>query len=358
MTTQLEEQKYLVQSVSYDEADPPQLDLSMANELTYIEFPDLSGPQMIMSFHDRNSYIRDDIRLKVGAELNVILTDPYNDDYFEPEPHVFRVISMPVINSVLKVNCIQKNLYRAKMRCPVGKSVRWEKEKSSIADIFKHIFDADCEGGDDMIRRDYTLVEGNIPASLFRKIIREHGLIAYYDRGIFKIKTMAEFAESEDDAQEYAFDDNTAENQIKDYKKLYAGGVVKSVAETHYQSFDPVKGFVQSSVKQSQDAEFNELGDETDLPTKVIGSSDPAILDNLTDLNKMPIPLIDLVMLGSGHLKPGINLTMIWNLWLQDRPIDESLPDEAVCGTVSHWYSSQRYYSRVRALRIPPGKNS
>lgn len=349
MASQKEEQKYLVQSVTFEGEE---LDLSMANDISFIECYDLSGPQMIMSFHDRNSYIRDEIGIKEGSELEATLDDPYNDDAYEPKSHQFRVLSMPVVNSVLKVNCIQMDLYKGKMRCPVGKSVRWEKDKDSIATIFEHIFGVSASGGEEMIKRDYTLVEGNIPSSLFRKIIREHGLLAYYDRGEFKLKTMADFANS-GKALEYAFDDNSKENQIKDYKKLYADGILKTVAETHYQSFDPVKGFVKSEIKKSKNDDFNELGDDADLPTKVIASSDPAILDNLTDINKTPIPMLDLVMLGGGTLKPGVQLDITWNLWLKDRPIDESLPASVVCGSVAHWYASQRYFCRVRALRIP-----
>ena len=56
---------------------------------------------------------------------------------------------------------------------------------------------------------------------------------------------------------------------------------------------------------------------------------------------------IDFSARGNGFLTPGMALKLWWHMPMQDRPLDESLPDKVVIFSVAHYYSAQKYFCRV-----------
>jgi len=70
-------------------------------------------------------------------------------------------------------------------------------------------------------------------------------------------------------------------------------------------------------------------------------------LDNLSAVH---IPDVDWVGNGSGAVRPGIAIAVKWNQDRMDSPLNESLPEKIIVGTASHYYTEQKYLTRVKGI--------
>lgn len=334
MAKQEDQQTYILQSATLGGED---FDLSMMTECAYIETFDLSGPKLIMKFHDRLAYIRDELGVKERDEIEIELADPFHQEGID-EKQTFRILTMPTKEGVLTINAMQADVEAAKIPCEAdgGKSFVETPASKVIQSLLPG---ASVDSSASSSSQYYYLAEGEKPSKLLRAIAKEQGCVLFWNRGTVYFKPLSDFNQGE---FEYAYDDPTHENQIHDYKNLTIKSVLDHKTQISYRSFDIVRGRIKSTMEKDASGRV--------LPVQLSGITDESVLANMT---KLPVPVIDFVTLGNGHLKPGIPINLKWNVPKKDAPLDESLPDRIITGAVTHWYSAQKYYCRIRGIQWP-----
>ncbi|MBF0120823.1 MAG: hypothetical protein HQK79_18495 [Desulfobacterales bacterium] len=92
------------------ECNKNELDLSFLRESTFIEVLDLSGPKLILKFDDKESILRDRMKVKELDELTVTIADPYARDGVNLIAK-FVILTMPISEKeFVTLNCIQKEV--------------------------------------------------------------------------------------------------------------------------------------------------------------------------------------------------------------------------------------------------------
>ena len=87
-----------------------------------------------------------------------------------------------------------------------------------------------------------------------------------------------------------------------------------------------------------------------DAAPEVTAADTQAIMDNLSTI---AVPILDIITWGAGHLGPGLPIKFQWNLDVayQDSLIDESLPTQALVGSVAHYSAgATNYFCRLKAV--------
>jgi hypothetical protein len=179
----------------------------------------------------------------------------------------------------------------------------------------------------------YHLLPGERPTKLLRQIAKERGGLCFFRRGTIVFKKLPDLLK-QNAKYVYEHDNPRAVNQIIHFKRENAKGLIKDRIERNIVGWNMVKGVMKS-------------GKRTNKPPEWGSVSNVSTMNNLTEL---PYPAIDLTALGNGALIPGMPITLKWNASRIDAPIDESLPAKVVIGTVSHFYSAQKYFCRVKGV--------
>jgi hypothetical protein len=370
MAKQEDQQTYILQSVTLGGEE---FDLSLITHCAYIETFDLSGPKLILKFHDRYAFLRDQLGLKEFDEIEVTLADPFHQDGID-EKQKFIILTMPIKEGVMTLNAMQSDIFRGKKQCPADGGMSFM-EKPLDTDVITEIFPGvDVEKNKSVFRyrkdtsREYTYwdkrklagknkrkidfptVSGyylsptdktlNTPCKLMRHIAAEYGFVCFWKRNLFYCMKLSDMLQEE--RFYYDYDDPTMPNQIHDYKQLNIAAMVKGKTMFNYRGFDITRGRIKGGV------ETDSTGNP--LPIRFSGATDEMVFDSLT---QKAIPIIDIVTLGNGFIQPGKTAYLTWNVANKDAPIDESLPDRVIIGNVTHFYTPQRYYCRFRGIQWP-----
>ncbi|MBF0121266.1 MAG: hypothetical protein HQK79_20725, partial [Desulfobacterales bacterium] len=304
------QENLLIQKI---ECNKNELDLSFLRESTFIEVLDLSGPKLILKFDDKESILRDRMKVKELDELTVTIADPYARDGVNLIAK-FVVLTMPVSGKeFVTLNCIQKEVNI--LKTPSIKAVLFSRK--NVLTIFKRLLpDYRYDVDSSPIACDYHLLPGERASLLLRQISKENGAVIYISRGKLFFKKLTSLFEAKPKIQ-YHYNDIKQENQIIFYSKLNAESVLKDKIVRNYSGFSMTDGYIKSRVDEGCPPEM------TSIPYKVI----------LNNLSIFPIPVIDFTVLGNGALMPGIPLELIWNRYNIEMPIDESLPSKVVIST-------------------------
>ena len=309
--------------------DGEEIDLSFLKTCTLIETLDLSGPKLIMTFHDPDSILRDDMGVGPFCELDITFADYWNDNSDFELKDTFNVLTMPVKNSAVTMNCFQKDMQLLKV--PATRARMFVKQPVSA--IVQSLVGMPCIAEGFPVSGDYHLLPGERPSVVLRQMARELGGKLYYQRRQFIMKKIADMMAIEPDVT-YAYGDLGAENKIIHYRRPNSAYIVDDSLLRSYCGWNMVKGMVRSTR-------------HTDRPKEMVSNDIVSTLDNLTALG---YPEVDFTVQGSGMLRPGIPLKLEWHLLRNDVPIDESLPDKVVIGTAAHFYSAQKYFTRIKGI--------
>lgn len=320
-----------IQSIEY-KGKP--VDLGHLLESTYIERTDIAAPLLILKFNDVDAIIREEYGVKNQDEIKVSFGDPLGRDAIY-EDERFTVQSMPMASGhVLTVNCIQSDAFKL---LPKAGSARFFVGEPAISVIRKLFSGAPLkfQSSDSAAIEDYHLLPQQRPIELIRQIARETGKLAFLSRGVVTLKSFDELLqEGLKKPFDYHYRDSRKDSQIIEYRVLDSQWKAQDILNRNYAAADMVKGKVDSKAQ---------------LPTQYTGVSHK---QTLAVLGKMPIPAIEFLVEGHGGLQPGKVCKITWNKLQAESPVDESLPDTVVIGSVSHYSRANRYQCRVMGLVV------
>lgn len=318
-----------IQSIQY-KGKP--VDLGHLLESTYIERTDIAAPLLILKFNDIDAIIREEYGLKNSNEIKVSFGDPLGRDAIY-ENERFTVQSMPMGSGhVLTVNCIQTDAFKL---LPKAGSARFFVGEPAISVIRKLFNGAPLKfhSVTDAAIEDYHLLPQQRPIELIRQIARETGKLAFLSRGIVTLKSFDELLqEGLKKPFEYHYRDSRKDNQIAGYRVLDSEWKAKDILNANYAANDMSKGMVKGN---------------SPAPVEFSGASSKA---TLKAMGNIPVPAIEFLVEGHGGLQLGKVCKIAWNKLQGESPIDESLPDTVVIGSVSHYSRANRYQCRVMGL--------
>lgn len=310
--------------------DGNEIDLSFLQTCCFVETLDLSGPKLIMTFSDTDSILRDDMAVAPFSELEVTFADYWNDNSDVELKDRFVVLTMPVKGEVVTLNCIQRDIQRLKVPCTTARMFVNKPASTIIQTLAPGV---KCSAGGFPVVEDYHLLPGERPSVVLRQIAREQGARLYYQRTSFILARVADMF-SQEAQLTYAYENRQAEYRIIHYSRPNAGYIVEDSLLRSYCGWNMTSGFVWARKHGDKPAEFT--------ARDTIGT--------LRNLSTVSLPEVDLTVEGNGMLRPGIPLDLEWNLFRRDCPIDESLPDKVVIGTAAHFYSGQKYLTRIKGV--------
>jgi len=324
----------LLQSASKDGTE---LDLSFCKEVTFVETLDLSGPRLILKFDDSLSILRNVMKIKVGDALKCTLADLMHENALNFTAG-FRIMSMPVDGDLVTINCLQAEI--ADMKTPSVKAMLFPKEGNTVMGIMKAL--APGFVGYEVIEdfallNAYHLLPGERSSLILRQMAIEHGAVIYAFRGKLCFRKLSALFDAPTTNVVFQYKNPQADFQIVDYKHINREQLIADRVVRRYSGFSLTDGFLSS----------DKYGDAA---PEVTAADTQAIMDNLSTI---AVPILDIITWGAGHLGPGLPIKFQWNLDVayQDSLIDESLPTQALVGSVAHYSAgATNYFCRLKAV--------
>ncbi len=319
----------LIQSIKYNEINiPPE----WVNEATYIESMDLSGPKLIISFHDMGGILRDKGKFKEhDGVLSLVIADPGDrDKTFLEETFIIEKLNA-VGDGALRLQCLAEAvsiIKRHSQGCVIYPPAPPGDTINTITKAQTLEASALPEGPG------YHLLDGMRPSRLLRKLAAENGARIFYCRGIWYLKTFDDLLAAEPVATYYhnkALKPESITELVVHGHSAVAGEVVQRRA----MGWDMVTGFMES-------------GTGRPLMTGLVTEASLAAVNRtfLQDLefSSRAAPNPD--------LKPSDRLSTEWHRPSDsDAPIDESLPTSVLVGTVAHHVKGSQYSQRIITLK-------
>lgn len=318
-----------IQSITHNNEE---LDLGFIVEASYIERTDIVGPLLILRFNDSERLIREHFKIKAESLLYVALGDPVGRDFMH-ESERFTVQSIKMSADVLTLNCVQSDAYQllaqaAKARFFVG---------DSAVSVIKKLMNSaalDYQSSQDAVIESYHLLPQQRPFDLIRQITRETGRLAFITRGKLYFKTFAEMQEEGlKRPLQYHHNDTRQDNQIIGYRLFDGAWKAKDLTKRNYVAFDMEKGVISSG--------------DSKAPTVFLGAASKTTLKAISNI---PVPVIEFIAEGNSELSAGKVCNIKWNKLQTESPIDESLPENILIGSVTHYSRANRYQCKVAGL--------
>ncbi len=323
-----------------------ELDISFCRETCFIETMDLSGPRLILKFDDSLSILRNVMKIKVGNVLQCVLADLLQKKEMSYTAD-FEIMSMPVNGEVVTLNCLLKAV--ADMKKPAVTARIFSLSIGSLKPIVLALTHVNSPTTDPSVKlkidnrivlqNSYHLLPGERPTMLLRQIAIEHGAAVFFSRGVLNFLSLDEINKRIPDNRVFRFKNPLAAYQIIDYTHINRENLVADRIVRKYSGFNILKGFIYSTKNDKAASE-------------VTAYDKIEILDNLS---LMAVPVLDIMTGGAGHLMPGISLKFQWSLddSYSDSFLDESLPTQAIVGSVAHYSAgASNYFCRVKLVQI------
>ncbi len=331
MAELVRQEDYLIQKVTLLKkgVEAAILDLSFLKEVTFVETIDLSGPRLMMTWKDPDSIIRDDMKVRERDVLEIRIADIWAQDAID-QTIQFTIWTMPNSGNMVSMNCMQRHVDLLKQ--PAKEAILFTKKP--VETILKRLAPGlKYDVGPFPALEDYQLLPGERPSRLLRQMAKEKGALCFYRRGTIVFKTLADLLKVKV-KHTYENDNSTAKNQIRQFTKPNAKSVISDRVDRNIVGWDMSKGIVKS-------------GKQTKKPPEFVSVS---TMQSMNNLLAIPYPVIDFTAEGNGALIPGMPIALKWNMGKIDAPVDESLPTRVVIGTAAHWYSAQKYQTRVKGV--------
>jgi hypothetical protein len=327
-------------------AEPQAIDISFCREVSFVETLDLSGPRLILKFDDSLSILRNIMKIKTGDVLCCALADLLAKKEMDYTAN-FTIMSMPVNGEVVTLNCLLKEI--ADMKTPAVKPQMFatDKDLKTTISALTHI-DSPATAPPMKInfpgliatQNSYHLLPGERPTMLLRQMAIEHGAAVFVSRGVINFVKLSTLSSAPVKTC-FHFKNPLASYQILDYTHINRDDLVSDRLVRKFSGFsetDP-KGFIYSTKN-------------TGAAVEITAHDNLAIINNLST---MPVPILDIMTSGAGHLMPGIKLKIQWNTdeSYGDSFLDESLPTQAIVGSVAHYSAgASNYFCRVKLVKV------
>ena len=322
----MEQEHLLIQEIKHLPTGET-VDLGFLVEFTLVESMDLSGPKFMVEFHDPESWLRDDVGVKEGDEIEATIADIYTNDGVD-EKIKFTILTVSVTGSTVKINAIASVIFAIKKRA-ANATVYTQKSPDYILGILFPGISRDV--GRFPVVEDYHLLAGEYPSYVLRQMSIEQGAHVFLQRDTVCLYRLADIM-----AQTgiiYHYDNKTEQNQILRHTAPSAQHILEDKIIRRYSGWNMKNGWVSTG--------------ESDLCP--LNSSSQSTL-TMKNIGKSPKPAIDFTCVGNGFLKAGICLDLVWNTLRVNSPIDESLPERVVIFNVAHNYRANKYFCRVKGV--------
>ncbi len=312
-----------------------EVDISFLKGFTLIEPMDLSGPTGIFIFDDTFSSLRDGVGILEGDIFRVTLDDLYTDESGAINEEIdFTVLSRPLIDDHLQINVISKPIFNTKKKTTSAQVFN----RKSAGNILNRLFPTLTPDVSRFpIIEDYHNLSGERASAMIRQMAREQGAHIYQRRKHICMHRLSDILNRTEPDIVYHHNDMTKVNQIITYQALSPQHILKDKIERRNSGWNMTDGWITGSGV---------------LPGKSFSRQSSASKVTLGNIAHAAVPILDLTCHGNGKLMPGLCMEIVWhNIYRQDMPIDESLPDRAVVWLVAHHYSSNEYFCRVKLAR-------
>lgn len=191
----------------------------------------------------------------------------------------------------------------------------------------------------------YHCIAGERPTTMLRQLAEEQGAHAWVARGTFHLRKFAELL-AQDPAMTFHYATMDSGFPILKYTRPSTQMHLQESAIRSFTGWNETLG----RVKTSSSIPF--LAGAKSTPPMITGAAAPYVLGNKPVTKQTAI---DFVTLGNLSITPGQLAKLVWHLPDPENPIDEGLPERVVIESVAHWYSSQKYYCRVKgAVALEP----
>lgn len=338
-----------------------EVDLSFMIEATVAETIDLSGPRIMMKFNDQYSLLRDELRIEPGDILEIAvpmgadISDPeYPDLYFAYED--YRVLTMPVMaKGEVVINCMHNDIWEWKKtiaknpriflhRNPIDIIRAWEPAHGRW-DILCGDRVGCSESNPFVATEDYHFLPGERVSLTMQQMALEHAALFFLTRGerfhcrlkkqIVKEEPLFTYDHYDEDIPKgVKFD--AFHGQIQFYARPYTNTILEDLMVRYLTGFHMIDGPMYADKN-------------IDAPLKFRPQKFKLSLNNL---NVNLIPAVEFTAVGNSYLTVGHMMKLNWYESDKHHPIDESLPDKALIGTVIHHYSAQKYSMRVKLVNL------
>lgn len=312
-----------------------ELEPTFLSEGTYVETIELDGPKLMLAFRDPFLRFKGELGIKEFDTLTVSYGDPWRENGADEKENFTILTARPDSDSLFRLNCMATRAYNMK-RVADKTRIFTRRSMSDILGAFAS--GAKLEIDKFPVVENYHCVAGERPTKVLRQIAEEQGAHIWYARGKFYLQ---KFASLWAKSPAFAFQSGsiTGDNKILSYSKPSGQAKAQEEKIRSFTGWNEKDG----RVKTSPDAPA--LAKAKSKPVSMGGSPNKYILGTATVAKK---PAIDFVTYGNLSVTAGQKLKLLWHSGNPVDPIDESLPSEVVVEGVAHWYSSQKFYTRVK----------
>ena len=321
-----------VQSITYNEQSIPP---NIVARLTYIETLDLSGPKLILDINDIDATIRDIYGLKEheGAITIEFEDSDGRDEVFFTEQFVIQKVTA-IANGGLRVQALAEQihaLWRQVNTATIFKPAVPGDTLKQIQNI-ANITDAGQLTASQLPAADFQhLLVGGRPATLLCNLATELGAHIYYSRGEWFIQSIDDLF-GQDSYADYFHNKPLEKNVFTDVALHGDRKALSELMIRRYMLRDDVNGV--TSVGAG-------IAEMTGLQTE----------REIAALNKVLIPHLDIQdcsTYADPTLRAGMKLnTEFHRLDNVEDPLNESLPDQILIGSISHHISDMEYSQRI-----------
>lgn len=309
-------------------------DLSFLVEMTLTETIDVSGPRFVLVMDDPMGYLADDLQARENCLLRVSFSSHWYEGQEIDLTMTFRILTMPRRGRALVFNCLEKEIHTSKQPAKTTTVLR----NLPMATMIKRLVPAlPVDAGKVPVWMDYHVLPGTRPSKTLRQMCHEMQAACFNQRGTMVFKTWAEMLKQPVSLTYHRTPppEEKAQGEIYKYSVAGCSSIVKDRTERNYTSWNTTKGVVTT-------------GQVGEFPPEWVSPPLPLVLDNMLSV---PVPTLDLIVVGNGLLRAGIMLELKWHTDEADRPVDESLPDRVLVSVVSHYYSNGKYLARIKGVR-------
>jgi hypothetical protein len=346
---------FVIRKVLYNGRE---VDLSFLIEATVVETIDLSGPRIVMKFNDQYSLLRDELKIEPGVILEIAA--PMGEMFSNEGDALlayedYRVWTMPVTaKGEVVLNCIHDDMWRWKQPIVNPRIFRrWNpveiiKALEPKTTNWDYVYDDGYSRESSFpVTEEYHFLPGERTSLTIKQMALEHAACFYLSRGErFHLNAKKRMVLAppmftydhydEDFPRDIEFD--AYHGMVLYYARPYNNQILEDLMVRRYTGFNMVDGPIYATRNINAPLEFK--------PQQHVLT--------LNNLNINLIPAVEFTAPGNSWLVAGVMMKLNWYQSDKDHPIDESLPDKALVGTVVHYYSAQKYYMRVKCLNLAP----
>lgn len=309
----------------------------MFNHITdacIIENASMDGVLLIANIVDPNLEYRD--KLKIG--LNTILQVTYGDSNINNgELYIDRFVVMQheSMGGILNIQGFQETIHKLKRPANGPTFFTCRTPHEILARLMPNV----TLNVDNFPVGTYHITPGLKPSRLIRSMCRDYGAVAFYCRGTFFFKRLADLY-SHESKFSFGYNDNTADIVINKYCISNQKFMYERILDRRYVQWDTVLGLITSG----KDRSFGTVS--------ITAGNDSSVYNQ----HQAIVPTLVADHAGIFSVKPGLCIDIsILNPELTDRPIDESIISKQFINSVTHYQKGTSYVCRTE-LGIPHGK--